>query len=73
MQLDSNWRLILKKAWSVRLILLSGLLSGLEVALPIIREALEPLQIVPTGVFAGVALVTTMAAVIARVVAQPGI
>jgi hypothetical protein len=71
MTLLTNWRDVLTKAWSMRLIILSGLLSGFEVALPVLREAIEPLQIVPTGAFAVLAFVTTAAAGIARIVAQP--
>jgi hypothetical protein len=66
-----NWRDVVKKAWSFRLLVLSAFLSGLEVALPIMREMLEPLQIVPTGAFAALAFLTTAAAGIARIVAQP--
>lgn len=66
-----NWRDVLTKAWSMRLIILSGLLSGFEVALPVMREVIEPLQLVPAGAFAGLAFVVTAAAGIARIVAQP--
>ena len=71
MTLLSNWRDVLTKAWSMRLIILSALLSGFEVALPVLREAIEPLQLVPPGAFAVLAFVTTAAAGIARIVAQP--
>lgn len=71
MQLKDNWKEILTRAWSMRLIILASLLSGFEVALPVIRETIEPLQIVPTGVFAILSFVATAAAGIARVVAQP--
>lgn len=67
----SNWREIIKRAWSFRLLALSAVLSGMEVALPIMREMLEPLQIVPIGAFAALAFLTTAAAGIARIVAQP--
>lgn len=71
MKLIPNWRAVLIKAWSMRLMLLSGLLSGLEVAMPFLRDAIEPLQIVSPGVFAGAALVVTAAAGIARIIVQP--
>lgn len=48
MKLVANWRRILRKAWSVRQILLAGVLSGLEVALPCIGDA----DLIPTGAFA---------------------
>lgn len=66
-----NYRQIMRKAWSFRLIILSGLLSGIEVAMPVLREAIEPLQVVPTGTFALATILTTAAAGIARIVAQP--
>ena len=34
MKLVSDWRHVLRNAWSVRLIVLAALLSGLEVVLP---------------------------------------
>lgn len=71
MTLLDNWREILLKAWSVRLILLSGLLSGLEVAMPVLRESLEPLGLIPPGAFAILALLVSAAAGIARIMAQP--
>jgi lysozyme len=36
MRLIDSWRVVLRRAWSIRLILLAALLSGLEVALPIL-------------------------------------
>lgn len=71
MELIYNWRDVLAKAWSFRLIILAAVLSGFEVALPIMREAIEPLGLVPPGVFAGLSFVATAAAGIARIVAQP--
>jgi len=71
MKLAPDWKLILQKAWSMRLIILAALLSGFEVALPILREAIEPLQLVPPGAFAVLSFVATAAAGIARIVAQP--
>jgi len=71
MELAQDWKLILQKAWSMRLIILAALLSGFEVALPILREAIEPLQLVPHGAFAVLSFVATAAAGIARLVAQP--
>ena len=71
MELKSNWRDIATKAWSFRFILLAAVLSGFEVALPIMREAIEPLGLVPPGVFAMLSFVATAAAGVARIVAQP--
>ncbi|PSJ60735.1 hypothetical protein [Pseudaminobacter soli (ex Li et al. 2025)] len=66
MRLAPNWRAVLRHAWSVRLIALAALLSGLEVALPFLDGFLP----IPTGVFAGLSALTTAAAFIARLVAQ---
>jgi len=65
MRLLPNWREVLRKAWSIRLILLAGLLSGLEVVLPFLGEL--P---IPSGAFAALSMVVTMAAFVARIVAQ---
>jgi len=59
-----DWRRILTRAWSVRLMLLAGLLSGLEVALQYIDLPLPP------GVFAALMTVIVAAAFIARLMAQ---
>ena len=64
-----NWRRVLKKAWSIRLMILAGLLSGLEVALPIIDSFID----VPRGLFAAASGLTVSAAFVARLMAQKGI
>lgn len=66
MKLTPNWREVLRHAWSIRLMLVAGLFSGLEVALPFMRDffPLDP------GVFATLAFVTTAAAFVARLIAQ---
>lgn len=64
-----NWRQVLKRAWSVRLLLLAGLLSGLEVALPLIDGVYE----IPRGVFAALSAATVAAAFVARFLAQKGL
>lgn len=68
MNLVSNWRRVLKRAWSIRLMILAGLLSGIEVilSLPDISERLDW----PQGLFAAASGLTTMAAFIARLIAQ---
>lgn len=62
--LITNWRDVLRKAWSIRLLIAAGILSGAEVALPLL-----PLPI-PAGVFAGLSAFTTAAAFVARLLAQ---
>ena len=65
MKLHDEWRTIVKKAWSFRLLILAACLSGLEVIMPYLAEKF------PVGVFATISFFVTMAAMIARVVAQP--
>lgn len=67
MKLYDNWREILRKAWSIRLMLLAGVLSGVEVALPFFSHAM------PRGVFAALSGITVAAAFVARLVAQKGV
>jgi hypothetical protein len=64
MHLINDWKTVLKRAWSIRLIILAGTLTGLEVALPLFSDA------VPRGVFAGLSAIASIAALWARVVAQ---
>lgn len=67
MKLYENWKTILKKAWSMRLMGLAALLSGVEVALPLFIDSL------PRGVFAGLSFVSVAGAFVARLVAQKAI
>jgi hypothetical protein len=69
MTLLSNWRAVLTKAWSVRLMVLAGLLSGAEVAMPYFEGSIS----LPTGVFAALSGFVTAAALLARIVAQNGV
>lgn len=64
MQLYSNWKEILTKAWSIRFMVLAGLLSGIEVILPLFNDSL------PKTLFAALSLVFVTAAFVARIVAQ---
>lgn len=67
--LVSNWRDVLRRAWSVRLLILAGLLSGLEVTLPLIDGSVE----IPQGIFAALSGLTVGGAFVARLVAQKGL
>ena len=64
MKLHDNWKDILRRAWSIRLILLAGLLSGCEVILPLFIDAM------PRNVFAILSLLAVSGAFVARLVAQ---
>ena len=65
MTLHDNWRYLLRKSWAVRWIALAGLLSGVEVVLPLFSDAM------PRNVFALLSLVATISAVVARLMVQP--
>jgi hypothetical protein len=69
LQLVEDWRWVLKRAWSVRFIVLAGVLSGTEVAIQVVI-AYGVRVPVPGGVFAAGAGLTTVAAFVARFVAQ---
>ncbi|MEI5680450.1 hypothetical protein G6N74_28490 [Mesorhizobium sp. CGMCC 1.15528] len=66
MRLATNWRAVLRHAWSIRLIFLAALLSGAEVSLPLLEEWMP----VPAGVFAALSFITTAGAFIARLIVQ---
>ena len=57
---------VFKKAWSIKLALIAGLFSGLEIALPIIDQWIS----IPRGIFAAASGITTMAACVARLTVQ---
>jgi len=69
MRLVAHWRRVLRRAWSVRLMILAGVLSGAEIALPLLDGVL-PLD---RGVFAALSFLATVGAFVARFVAQPTI
>lgn len=69
MRLVANWRAVLRYAWSIRLLILAGLLSGAEIALPLIQELLP----IPRGVFAALSFLTVAAAFVARLIAQQSV
>lgn len=69
MKLSSDWKRVLQRAWSVRLMIVAALLSGFEVALPLLDNIVE----MPRGLFAALSGFTVAAAFVARIVAQKGI
>lgn len=71
MKLVADWRRVLKRAWSIRLMILAGILSGLEVifSLSDIADHLDW----PQGIFAALSSLTTAAAFVARSIVQNGV
>lgn len=64
MQLVDDWKVILKKAWSIRFIILAGALSGCEVILPLFSDAIS------RGPFSVLSFVAVSGAFVSRIVAQ---
>jgi hypothetical protein len=64
MKLYPNWKEILRKAWSIRFLVLAGILSGIEIVLPLFAEQF------PRNVFAILSFVFVGAAFVSRLVAQ---
>lgn len=67
MTLISNWKQILVRAWSVRLILLAGIFTVLEAVVPLFQDRLPP------SIFAIMSGLTALAALLARIIAQPSL
>jgi membrane protein YdbS with pleckstrin-like domain len=65
MKLVSDWTRIARRAWSVRLALLSAVLGAAEIGVQFLAASK------PTPYFAMAAAFTSLAAAIARIVAQP--
>lgn len=68
MQLLPHWKRVLLRAWSVRFIVLAAILSGLEVAVPFLQGVID----IPPGLFAAIAGLVSMLALMARVLIQNG-
>ena len=65
MKLDEDWKNIASKAWSFRLAGIAAILSGAEVIVPLFADA------IPRNLFAALSFFTVVAAMLARVIAQP--
>lgn len=66
MKLITDWKQVLRKAWSVRLLGIAAVLSGVEAALPHLEAIIE----MPRGLFAFLSFVSTCTAFAARLIAQ---
>lgn len=65
MKFHADWRYLLRRSWAVRWAVLSGLLSGCEVILPLFVDAM------PRGRFAVLSMLAAVGSAIARVMVQP--
>ncbi len=64
MKLYDNWKDLIRRAWSIRLMVVAGILSAVEGVLPWFADD------IPRGLFAALSGVTVAAAFVARLVAQ---
>jgi len=67
MHLYGNWKEILKRSWSLRFIILAGILSGVEVILPFFSDE------IPRNLFAALSFLAVSAAFVDRLVVQKGL
>lgn len=66
MKMAADWKRVMRRAWSFRLMALAALLSGAEVVLPLFMDSLTH------GLFAVLSFVAVSGGLVARVVAQRG-
>lgn len=67
-QLLPEWRDILRRAWSIRLMLVAGLLSGCEAVLPLFSDSFP----MPRWASSALVAMVIMAAFVTRLLAQKG-
>lgn len=65
--LVQNWKSVLRRAWSIRLMLLAGILSAAEIILPLYADTM------PRGLFAALTIVAVGGAFVTRLLVQKGI
>lgn len=68
MALLPDWKLVVKKAWSVRFMALAAVLSGLESVAAIAGDSIA--KQFPAGLYAAIVGVITALALVARILAQ---
>jgi hypothetical protein len=67
MKLYTNWKEIVRKAWSIKFIILAGVLSATEVILPLFFDYFD------RGTFAILSFLAVSGAFISRLIAQKDI
>lgn len=68
MKISAQWRHILRHAWSVKLIILSSLLGGLQAAIMVV--GVEWLPVRSQGWLVAIVVAINLGAVVARIVDQ---
>lgn len=66
MKLVSDWKRVLRHAWSVRLMLIAAVLTGAEAALPLIGSAFP----IPPSLLAGLSFIAVGGGFAMRLIAQ---
>lgn len=66
MKFIKDWKLVLTKAHSIKLMIIAGVLSGMELILPMYGAD------IPRPIYSSIMLVVTAAALVSRLVAQKG-
>lgn len=69
MKLLPEWRAVLVRVWSVRLIAIAVVLDGLSTAFPYLQEALG----LPIGTFGALSGVVSALAILARIIIQDNV
>jgi hypothetical protein len=67
MKLVDEWKQVVRRAWSMRLMVLAAILSGAEIVIPMYADSL------PRGLFAVLSMVSVTGAFVARILAQKGL
>jgi hypothetical protein len=67
MKLYTNWKEIIRKAWSIKFIILAGILSASEVVLPLFFDYFD------RGTFAILSFIAVSGAFVSRLIAQKDI
>lgn len=65
-RLVTNWKQVMKRSWSIWLIVLAGLMSGLEASISRLPDVME----LPQGTYAALSLAVSACAWVARLLAQ---
>lgn len=68
LRIIANWRAVLRYGWSVKLIILAGILTGLEAILPLVPDLLPAW--VPVEWLVAAQFLIVMSALVARFIAQ---
>jgi len=63
-ELVPHWKRVLRHAWSIRLIVVAGVLSAAEIVIPLFEDT------IPRGWFAALSAIATIGAFVSRFVVQ---